>query len=158
MVPRWGWGQRVLGRGRPLNKLKTGGKRMLGVPLIPSSPGLSVCDLRTMAIWFLHCHVSKKSRQPLLPPHNYSPIHASLRRTLDSTPTCAPPRLSTFPSPVGPLASYQLTTAAPSLAPILWVSGSLQSHWAIRTPINASVTSCSPPVSNFFFWEISSKP
>lgn len=27
LVPRWGWGQRVLGRGRPLNKLKTGGKK-----------------------------------------------------------------------------------------------------------------------------------
>ena len=148
----------MLGRGRPLNKLKTGGRTGAGSASNSEFSWAFCLWLKNNGHLFLHCHVSKKSRQPLLPPQNYSPIHASLRRTLVSTPICAPPRLSTFPSPVGPLGSYQLTTAAPSPAPILWVSGSLQSHCTIRTPINASVTSCSPPVSNFFFWEISSKP
>ena len=46
LAPQWGWGQRVLARGGPLKKIEVG-KRMRGVHLLPGSPGLSLCGLKT---------------------------------------------------------------------------------------------------------------
>ena len=69
-APRWGWGQRVLGRGRPLNKLKTGGKKGAGSASNSEFSWAFCLWLKNNGHVFLHCHVSKKSRQPLLPPQN----------------------------------------------------------------------------------------
>lgn len=136
---------------------------MRGVHLLPGSPGLSLCGLKTMAISSLHCQASKKSRQSSLLPLPYSPIHASLPWNLASTPICAAPGLSMFLSPLGPLGPYLALPCWPRQPPLQpQFSGDLshfQGHCAIRTPNNAGcVPPPSPPVSNFIFWEMSSKP